>query len=142
MRINGAVPNKAVSIKAVPIIAMAMLFGSCAAANSPAVNSGQTLPTALQAGWKGEPICELLYENADVRTARCTFPPGGGHDKHYHPPHWGYIIQGGTMRITTAAGTTERVLKSGTSWWSDGIAWHEPINVGTETAVYIIVEPK
>ena len=46
------------------------------------------------------------------------------------------------MRTTTEAGTIERVLKSGTSWWSDGIAWHEAVNVGTETAVYIIVEPK
>ncbi len=121
---------------------MAVMLGSCSASIGPAVGNVPTLPTALQAGWKGERICELLYENSDVRAARCTFPPGGGHDRHYHPRHWGYIIQGGTMRITTAAGTTERVLKSGASWWSDGIAWHEAVNIGAETAVYVIVEPK
>ena len=46
------------------------------------------------------------------------------------------------MRITTEAGTTDRVLKTGTNWWSDGVTWHEAVNVGTETGVYIIVEPK
>jgi len=46
------------------------------------------------------------------------------------------------MRITNAQGTVERKLKAGTSWWSDGIAWHEVLNIGDTTGVYIIVEPK
>ena len=100
------------------------------------------LPSAFEAGWKGEEVCELLFENEQMRAARCTFPPGVGHDRHYHPPHWGYILEGSTMRITSAGGTVERVLKAGTSWWSDGIAWHEPVNVGSTTGVYLIVEPK
>lgn len=100
------------------------------------------LPSAFDAGWHGQRVCEPLFENAEMRAARCTFPPGGGHEKHYHPPHWGYIVQGGTMRITTEAGTVDRVLKSGSNWWSDGIKWHEAVNVGDTTAVYIIVEPK
>jgi beta-alanine degradation protein BauB len=69
-------------------------------------------------------------------------PTGRGHDRHFHPAHWGYIVQGGTMRITTATGTVERVLKPATNWWSDGIDWHEPVNIGAQTAVYVIVEPK
>ena len=101
-----------------------------------------TLPTALDAGWKGEKVCEKLYENEKVRAARCTFPPGIGHERHFHPAHWGYIVQGGTMRITTAAGTTTRELKSGSNWWSDGIEWHEAENIGTTTSIYIIIEPK
>lgn len=100
------------------------------------------LPTAFDAGWKGKPICEKLFENDKLRTARCTFPPGGGHERHFHPPHWGYIVSGGTMRITDASGTHDRVLTAGSSWWSDGIAWHEAVNIGNTTAVYIIVEPK
>jgi beta-alanine degradation protein BauB len=115
------------------------MLASCATSPIPAA---PTLPTAFDAGWRGERVCVPLYENAKVRAARCTFPPGGGHERHSHPPHWGYIVQGGTMRTTTDAGTIERVLKSGASWWSDGIIWHEAVNVGTETAVYIIVEPK
>ena len=44
--------------------------------------------------------------------------------------------------LTTAAGTAERVLASGSTWWSDGVAWHEAVNIGETTAVYVIVEPK
>jgi quercetin dioxygenase-like cupin family protein len=100
------------------------------------------LPSAFDAKWHGQTVCEPLFENAAMRAARCTFPPGGGHERHFHPPHWGYIIAGGTMRITDANGTRVRELKSGSTWWSDGIAWHEALNVGTTTSVYIIVEPK
>lgn len=100
------------------------------------------LPSAFDAKWHGQTVCEPLFENAAMRAARCTFPPGGGHERHFHPPHWGYIIAGGTMRITDANGTRVRDLKSGSTWWSDGIAWHEAVNVGTMTSVYIIVEPK
>lgn len=100
------------------------------------------LPSAFDAGWKGEKVCTLLYENTGMRAARCVFPPGMGHERHFHAPHWGYIVAGGTMRITTAAGTVDRVLASGSNWWSDGIAWHEAVNIGTTTAVYVIVEPK
>jgi quercetin dioxygenase-like cupin family protein len=100
------------------------------------------LPSALEAGWKGEKVCELLFENAAMRTARCTFAPGVGHERHFHPRHWGYILQGATMRITTADGTVTRELKSGATWWSDGIAWHEVVNTGTTAGVYLIVEPK
>ncbi len=100
------------------------------------------LPTAFDAGWQGKPVCERLFENADLRAARCTFPPGVGHERHFHPRHWGYVVQGARMRITDAKGTSERDLVSGSTWWSDGIAWHEAVNVGTTTAVYIIYEPK
>ncbi|MFZ4745445.1 MAG: cupin domain-containing protein [Sphingomonas sp.] len=100
------------------------------------------LPSAFDAKWHGQTVCEPLFENAAMRAARCTFPPGGGHERHFHPPHWGYIIAGGTMRVTDANGTRVRDLKSGSTWWSDGIAWHEAVNVGTTTSVYIIVEPK
>lgn len=100
------------------------------------------LPDPLHAGWKGQHVCELLKDNAQMRVLRCTFPPGWGHERHYHAPHWGYILQGSTMRITTASGTVVRELKAGDSWWSDGIDWHEGVNIGKTTGVYLIVEPK
>ncbi len=100
------------------------------------------LPDPLTAGWKGEKVCEPLFENERMRTARCTFPPGVGHEKHWHPPHWGYIVSGTTMRITDKTGTNDRVLQSGGMWWSDGVDWHEALNIGETTGVYIIVEPK
>ncbi len=100
------------------------------------------LPGPLEAGWHGNTVCVLLHENARSRALRCTFPPGGGHERHYHAPHWGYIIEGSTMQITSASGTVERELKAGDSWWSDGLAWHEARNIGPTTGVYLIVEPK
>ena len=100
------------------------------------------LPSPLEAGWGGHKVCELLFENAEVRTLRCTFPPGSGHERHFHAPHWGYVQAGGTMRITSSTGTVVRDLKSGANWWSDGIAWHEAVNAGPTTAIYLIVEPK
>jgi beta-alanine degradation protein BauB len=99
-----------------------------------------SLPTAFDAGWKGEAVCERLYENEHVRAAKCTFPPGVGHERHFHPPHWGYILQGSTMRTTNADGTIERTLEAGASWWSDGISWHEVFNTGETTGVYLIIE--
>jgi beta-alanine degradation protein BauB len=118
---------------------------SCSTAPPPSPAPAPTLPmlpTAFDAGWHGVRICEPLYENAQVRAARCTFPPGGGHERHSHPPHWGYILQGSVMQTTNASGTSQRTLQSGASWWSDGVTWHETVNIGTETAVYIIVELK
>ena len=114
---------------------MIALLLAAAAAASP-------LPSPLEAGWQGRKVCELLFENAEVRAARCTFPPGVGHERHTHAPHWGYILEGSTMRITSESGTVVRELKAGSSWWSDGIAWHEAVNVGKTTGVYLIIEPK
>lgn len=101
-----------------------------------------SLPDPLEAGWQGEKVCELLQENDEVRMLRCTFPPGVGHERHYHLPHAGYIVEGGTMRITDETGTREQVTPTGASWWSDGVAAHEAVNIGDTTTVYIIVEPK
>ena len=123
------------------LTAIALLSPAAGAQETPSTET-ETLPTAFEAGWKGEQVCEPLFENESLRAARCVFPPGGGHERHSHPPHWGYIEQGGTMRITNASGSVDRVLKSGTNWWSDGFAWHEAVNIGEETAIYIIVEPK
>jgi quercetin dioxygenase-like cupin family protein len=100
------------------------------------------LPTALDAGWKGEKVCEKLFENDYIRVGRCTFPPGVGHERHYHPPHYGYVVKGGVMQITDANGTRLSDTADGANWWSDGVEWHEAINVGDTTTVYVIVEPK
>jgi beta-alanine degradation protein BauB len=125
-----------------PLLASIWLLISCTSPAKTQTMATAPLPSAFDAGWKGERVCEKLFENAQMRAARCSFAPGIGHERHFHPPHWGYIEQGTTMRITSAAGTVDRVLKSGTNWWSDGIDWHEAVNIGTTTGVYVIVEPK
>lgn len=100
------------------------------------------LPDPLEAGWQGVPVCERLHEDADHRILRCTFPPGVGHERHYHPGHFGYAIAGGRVRITDAGGTRELSLQTGSSYSSDGVAWHEIENIGDSTIVYLIVEPR
>lgn len=100
------------------------------------------LPDPLEAGWKGEKICEVLQENDRFRALKCTFSPGKGHERHYHAPHFGYILEGGKMRVTDRNGTRDIETPAGASWKSDGIEWHEALNIGETTAIYIIVERK
>lgn len=40
-------------------------------------------------------VCEVLEETDEIRTLKCTFPPGVGHEKYFHPRHFGYTIKGG-----------------------------------------------
>jgi quercetin dioxygenase-like cupin family protein len=100
------------------------------------------LPDPLEAGWQGVPVCEKLHEDNDQRILRCTFPPGVGHERHFHPRHFGYAIAGGRVRIIDASGTRELSLETGSSYSSDGVAWHEIENIGDSTIVYLIVEPR
>ena len=101
------------------------------------------LPQALCAGWQGERVCELLSEDAMIRVLRCTFPPGVGHEMHYHPPHFGYVLSGeSVMRITTEEGVVERPVRAGGSFANDAEVRHEALNIGNETTTYLIVEKK
>lgn len=104
--------------------------------------SRDSLPGPLHAGWKGNDVCQLLKENDKFRTLKCTFPPGGGHDKHFHAPHFGYALSGSTFRIEDKNGFREIQLKSGSHFSSDGVDWHKVINIGDSTSVYLIFEPK
>jgi ketosteroid isomerase-like protein/quercetin dioxygenase-like cupin family protein len=98
------------------------------------------LPDPLAAGWKGALVCESLHEDISQRVLRCTFAPGVGHERHYHAPNFGYAVAGGRMRITDASGTREVDLPTGSSFASPGTEWHEVLNVGETTVVYLIIE--
>lgn len=101
------------------------------------------LPMALCAGWEGERVCEVLQEDAQIRVLRCTFPPGVGHEMHYHPPHFGYVLEGDSvMRITTSTGIVDRPVRAGTSFSNDAEIQHAALNVGTQTTRYLIIEKK
>lgn len=114
-------------------------LGACASASAQVA----PLPMALCAGWEGERVCELLQEDAQIRVLRCTFPPGVGHEIHYHAPHFGYVLEGNsTMRITTASGVVDRPVRAGTSFSNDAEIQHAALNVGEETTRYLIIEKK
>jgi len=46
------------------------------------------------------------------------------------------------MRITDANGIREVQVLTGSSFYSKGVEWHEVLNIGDSTAVFLIVEPK
>lgn len=102
----------------------------------------EELPDPVEAGWQGESVCEVLREDAEFRIFRCIFLPGVGHERHFHPRHFGYALSGGTMRVTSESGTREVTLKTGSYFFSEGIAWHEVVNVGDTTVSYLMIEPK
>jgi quercetin dioxygenase-like cupin family protein len=111
-----------------------VLFISC--------NSNNTLLDPLQAGWNNESVCQVIEENETVRVLKCTFPPGVGHERHYHNPHFGYTIAGSTFRMKDTTGVREVEVLTGTDFYSEGTQWHEVLNIGDSTGVFLIVEPK
>lgn len=115
---------------------------SLAAAVSANDAEPRSLPDPLKAGWKGKPVCEHLYEDTDNRILRCTFPPGIGHERHFHAPHFGYAVAGGRVRITDESSIRELDLTSGSSYISEGVPWHEVANIGDTTIIYLLVERK
>ncbi|MAP55215.1 cupin domain-containing protein [Altibacter sp.] len=101
-----------------------------------------SLPDPLEAGWNDQAVCELLQENDQVRVLRCTFAPGVGHEKHYHAAHVGYTLAGSRFRITDTTGTREVDVPTGYHFENERIGWHEVLNIGDSTAIFLIIEPK
>ena len=121
-------------VRFVTLVASLTLAGGCATRPS--------LPDPLAAGWNGVSVCERLREDRDHRILRCSFAPSVGHERHFHKRHFGYALSGGRMRITDSSGTREVDLATGSTFSSDGVQWHEVVNIGDTTVVYLIVEPK
>ena len=101
-----------------------------------------SLPDPLTAGWKGKKVCELLEENKSQRILKCTFAPGIGHERHFHLPHFGYTLVGSTFKIKDTTGTREIKLETGSYFNNNGTEWHEVLNIGDRTAIFLIIEPK
>ena len=120
--------------RTVIFIFIAIIFGACQPKNE--------LPDPLEAGWKGEKVCQVLEENESIRVLECTFSPGVGHEKHFHPEHFGYTLKGSKFRITDESGTREVEVPTGYNFYNKKIDWHEVLNIGDSTAVFLIVEPK
>lgn len=102
----------------------------------------RVLPDPLEAGWNNQSVCEVVEDNPKIRVLKCTFAPGVGHERHYHKAHFGYTIKGSTFRIKDTTGTREVKVPTGSEFYNEGITWHEVLNIGDSTAVFLIVEPK
>ncbi|MCW5518299.1 cupin domain-containing protein [Aureitalea sp. L0-47] len=101
-----------------------------------------TLPDPLQAGWEGQKVCEVLEDTDHMRVLKCTFPPGVGHEKHYHDRHFGYTLAGSKFTITDTTGTREVDIPTGYGFSNEKVEWHQVRNTGDSTAVFLIFEPK
>ena len=119
------------------LLTVPVLFSGAAIA---ADTSG--LPHALDAGWQGTKTCEVLFEDDSVIVGRCDFPPGVGHEKHYHNPHFGYVLQGSTLKIIDDDGEEVLETTTGDNWSTDEVTVHQALNVGDITTSYLLVEPK
>lgn len=118
-----------------------LVAAACATASASQFDG--PLPSALCAGWHDKRVCEVLHEDAMIRVLRCTFAPGIGHAAHYHPPHYGYVLEGeSVMRITTAEGVVERPVRAGGGFANDIEIEHEALNIGDQATRYLIVEKK
>jgi hypothetical protein len=105
-------------------------------------NESSNLPDPLEAGWKGEVICEVISDNSELRVLKCKLPPNVGHERHYHNAHVGYTLAGGKFRIVDTTGTREVDIPTGFSFENDRIDWHEVLNIGDTTAEFLIMEYK
>jgi quercetin dioxygenase-like cupin family protein len=105
-------------------------------------NGAEGLPHAFEAGWQGQKTCAILFEDASMRVARCEFPPGVGHEKHYHNAHFGYVLEGGTLRIVDGEGERVVSTEAGGSWSTTAVTVHEAMNIGETTTSYLVVEPR
>jgi hypothetical protein len=113
---------------------MVMIFIGC--------ETKSTLPDPLEAGWHNSAVCEVVEETPKLRVLKCTFPPGVGHERHYHAPHIGYTLAGSKFRIKDTTGAREVNVPTGSSFSNDFMEWHEVLNIGDSTAVFLIMEPK
>ena len=100
------------------------------------------LADPLEAGWKDSKVCEVLVDNEKVRTLKCVFPPGVGHEKHFHAAHFAYTLSGSRFRMTDATGTREVNVPTGYNYYKDKVEWHKALNIGDSTAIFLIIEPK
>lgn len=120
------------------IFALALLIISSCAINE----KKSEYPDPLQAGWKGKSVCSVIEENEEIRVLKCVFPPQVGHEWHYHEPHVGYTLAGGTFRISDSNGDREVDVPTGYTFKNDELTEHAVLNIGETTAEFLIIEYK
>jgi quercetin dioxygenase-like cupin family protein len=109
---------------------------------TPFAAMADNVPDALSVEWQGKKPCEQLFEDAQVRVARCTFPPGATHVCHSHPSHVYYVLSGVQGEVQDDKGTRKVDLATGTFVQSPPIPWHVFTNIGQTTYQVLLVEKK
>ena len=109
---------------------------------APYAAAAENVPDAFSVEWQGQHPCEKLYEDAQIRIGRCTFPPGAVHVCHFHPADLVYTVSGGKGQVRDAMGTREFENKTGAFSNNAPMPWHEFKNIGDTTITYLLVEKK
>jgi quercetin dioxygenase-like cupin family protein len=112
------------------------IFGEVAAARAADV------PDALSVEWQGKKPCEKLFDDEQVRVARCTFPPGAVHVCHSHPSYLSYVVSGGQRQVEDEKGIRKINVTAGAIVDVPPTPWHEFANKGDTTIQFVIVEKK
>lgn len=128
-------------IVSIGLLLLAQL-GLTSAVQAATAATPSAVPDALSVEWQGKHPCEALYEDAQIRVARCTFPPGAVHVRHSHPGYLTYILSGGKGLTTTESGQRAGVTEAGALLQNKPVPWHEYKNVGDTTMSYLLVEKK
>jgi quercetin dioxygenase-like cupin family protein len=110
--------------------------------SAPTASLAAPVPDALAVEWHGHHPCEKLYEDTQIRVARCTFPPGAMHVRHSHPGYLAYVLHGGKGEMRDTQGRRPTEYQTGQFIESPPIAWHEFTNNGDTTIRYLIIEKK
>src|SRR5215475_4283230 len=99
---------------------------------APCAANAQDVPNALSVEWQGQKPCEKLFEDAQVRISRCTFPPGAMHVCHSHPSYITYALSGGKAQLQDEKGTRQVELSTGSHGDVPPVPWHELTNIATQ----------
>lgn len=102
----------------------------------------EEVPDAFTVEWQGKHPCEKLYEDAQIRIGRCTFPPGAVHMRHSHPGYVVYTLSEGKAQVQDEKGT--RPSEPRTDAYADvpPIPWHVFTNTGDTTIRFLVIEKK
>jgi beta-alanine degradation protein BauB len=86
---------------------------------------------------------KLIFENDRVKVWEFTLEPGESTGAHTHGhDYFFYPIEGGTLAVTRAAGTTEATLEGGKVYFRAKGDTHDARNVGAGRYHEILVELK
>ena len=116
-------------------IAISLTFSVSAALSQP-------IPDSMAVEWQGKKMCENLYEDAQIRMLRGSFPPGSIQSKHTHPADVGYVLNGGKFTVEDDKGKHEVEQAGGQSGASPTTPGHSITNTGDGTFSVLLVEKK
>lgn len=86
---------------------------------------------------------KLVFENEQVKVWEFTLHPGEAIAAHQHDhDYFFYVIDGGTLEVDRASGTTQATLETGKVYYRRGGDTHGAKNIGASRYHEVLVEIK